>query len=154
MFLLNILLALVWATLTGQLTPLNLLVGFGLGYLLLAVFRPVAASGYLHKPWQIAALALFFVKELVVASVRVAVHVLTPHASLRPGIVAVPLTVQRDSEITLLVALISLTPGTLGLDVSDDRRVFYVHTIDVDDVEAFRESIKQGFERRIHEVFA
>jgi multicomponent Na+:H+ antiporter subunit E len=154
MFLLNLLFALVWTTLTGQFTPINLLAGFGLGYLLLALFRPAADGGYIQKPWQVVLLILVFLKELVVASVRVAFHVLTPHASLRPGIVAVPLSVQRNIEITLLASLISLTPGTLSLDVSEDRRVLYVHTIDLDDVETFRVAIKQGFERRIQEVFS
>jgi multicomponent Na+:H+ antiporter subunit E len=155
MFLLNVLLAVMWATLTGQFSLVNLVAGFGLGYLVLWLFRPaVRSSGYFRKPVQVVALVLFFLKELVIANIKVAFHVLSPHSSLRPGIVAVPLSVQRDIEIMLLSSLITLTPGSLSLDVSEDRRVLYVHTIDVDDVDAFRADIKQGFERRIQEVFA
>lgn len=155
MFLLNILLALVWTTLTGQFTLVNLLAGFALGYLLLLVFRPSAEGSYLRRPWRVAVLMIFFLKELVVATLRVSFHVLTSHNTLRPGIVAVPLSVERNIEIALLAALVSLTPGTLSLDVSgnQDRRVLYIHTIEFDDVEAFRATIKEGFERRIQEVF-
>lgn len=153
MFLLNILLALMWAALTGQFTIVNLLAGFALGYLVLWLFRPAARSStYYRKPLLVVRLVLFFFYELIVSSVRVALLLISPRPNLRPGIVAVPLSVQRDSEITLLACLITLTPGTLSLDVSPDRRVLYVHTIEVDDVEAFRASIKQGFERRIQEV--
>jgi multicomponent Na+:H+ antiporter subunit E len=73
---------------------------------------------------------------------------------MRPGVVAIPLDVQTDAEITLLANLITLTPGTLSLDVSTDRRVLYIHVmyIDNDDVEAVRRKIKEGFERRVLEV--
>ncbi len=156
MFLLNILLALMWTTLTGQFTLVNLLAGFVLGYLVLWIIRPLAWSttAYFRKPWQVTILVLFFLKELVVASVRVALAVISPNPGLRPGIVAVPLSVQGDMEITLLSSLITLTPGTLSLDVTPDRQVLYVHTIDLDDREAFLDSIKQGFERRIQEVLS
>ncbi len=155
MFLLNVLLAVMWATLTGQFSLVNLLAGFALGYLVLWLFRPdVRSSGYFRKPVLVVTLVLFFLKELVIANIKVAFHVLSPHSSLHPGIVAVPLSIQRDIEIMLLSSLITLTPGSLSLDVSEDRRVLYVHTIDVDNVDAFRADIKQGFERRIQEVFA
>jgi multicomponent Na+:H+ antiporter subunit E len=73
---------------------------------------------------------------------------------MRPGIIAIPLDARTDLEITLLANLITLTPGTLSLDVSADRRVLYVHVmyIDNDDIEAVRRSIKDGFERRVLEV--
>jgi multicomponent Na+:H+ antiporter subunit E len=154
MFLLNMLLALMWTTLTGQFTLVNLLAGFLIGYGVLWLFYPWATGSYLRKPWLLVGFIIFFLKELIVASFRVAIHVLTPHHSLRPAIVAVPLSVQSDLEIALLGSLISLTPGTLSLDVSQDRRVLYVHAIEMEDIDEFRASIKNGFERRIQEVFS
>jgi multicomponent Na+:H+ antiporter subunit E len=68
---------------------------------------------------------------------------------MTPGIVRVPLDVKTDFEITLLANLISLTPGTLSLDVSEDRKVLYVHTMYVGDKDKFIEGIKSGFERRL-----
>jgi multicomponent Na+:H+ antiporter subunit E len=153
MFLLNILLALSWMALTGQFSPTNLIEGFVLGYLMLwLVQHSTGQSRYFSKMRQVLGFALFFAWELILANLRVAYSVLTPQIKLRPGIVAIPLDVQTDTEITLLVNLITLTPGTLSLDVSADRRVLYVHTIHVDDVDDFRCQIKQGFERRIQEL--
>ena len=71
---------------------------------------------------------------------------------MKPGIVKIPLDARSDLEITLLANLISLTPGTLSLDVSDDRKVLYVHAMYVNDREDFVASIKNGFERRILEI--
>lgn len=106
------------------------------------------------KVWQILYFILFFLWELLAANLRVAVDILTPPHQMRPGIIAIPLDVETDAEITLLTNLITLTPGTLSLDLSADRRVLYIHTmyIDRDDIDAARERIKSGFERRVLEV--
>lgn len=96
--------------------------------------------------------ALFFAWELVVANLRVAWLVMNPRAHLRPAIVALPLDVRSDAAIQLLAATITLTPGTLSIDVSGDRRTLYVHVVDVgDDVDAFVRDTKASFERRIQE---
>jgi multicomponent Na+:H+ antiporter subunit E len=71
---------------------------------------------------------------------------------MRPAIIAIRLDARTDVEITLLSNLIALTPGSLGLDVSDDHSVLYVHGMFVDDPEAFRRSIKHGLERRLLEL--
>ena len=68
------------------------------------------------------------------------------------AIVAVPLDVETDGEITLLANLISLTPGSLCLDVSEDRKTLYVHVMFLDDVEECRRELKEGFERRVLEL--
>ena len=153
MFLLNLLLALSWIALTGQFSPINFLEGFVLGYFMLwLVQRTTGPSTYFYKVRQVLGFAAFFAWELLLANLRVAYSVLAPDKSLRPGIVAIPLDVKTDTEITLLVNLITLTPGTLSLDVSADRSVLYVHTLYVDDVDDFRCQIKQGFERRVREL--
>jgi multicomponent Na+:H+ antiporter subunit E len=72
---------------------------------------------------------------------------------LKPGIFAFPLTVNRDFEITLLANMITLTPGTLSVDVSDDRGTLYVHALDCSDPEATKRDIANGFERKILEAF-
>ena len=70
----------------------------------------------------------------------------------RPGIVGVPLSAESDMEILLVANLISLTPGTLSVDLSDNRRTLYVHVMFLDDPDQFRQSIKEGLERRVLEV--
>ena len=77
---------------------------------------------------------------------------ITPPFYSRPGIVAVPLDARTDFEIMTLANLISLTPGTLSLDVSEDRRTLYVHAMFIDDPDALRREIKQGMERRVLEA--
>ena len=153
-FLLNLLLALAWVSLTGQFVVSNFLVGFGLGYLLLWLDQSVSKpSGYFFKVPKVLGLLSFFVWELIKANLRVAYDVVSPWQRMRPGVVAVPLDVKSEPEITLLANLITLTPGTLSLDVSTDRKVLYVHSMYIDDVNEFKRQIKDGFERRVQEVF-
>lgn len=98
------------------------------------------------------ALLGFFLWELVISSLRVAWDVVTPRAYRAPGIVAVPLDAKTDGEIALVANLITLTPGSLSIDVSPDRSTLYVHSMFAEDPEALRESIKSGFERRVLEL--
>ena len=102
---------------------------------------------------KIVAFAGYFVWELVVANLWVARAVLAPKLRIRPRIVKIPLDVETDHETTILATLINITPGTLSLDVSDDRKTLFVHALDVKDEEALRREIKDGFERRVREVF-
>jgi len=109
------------------------------------------------RPWTVVLIELptllaYFVWELVLANLKVARDVLMPVKRLRPGIVAVPLDLKTDWQITLLSILITLTPGTLSLDVSTDRRVLFIHAMHVTDPEALRREIKSGFERRIRRL--
>jgi multicomponent Na+:H+ antiporter subunit E len=79
---------------------------------------------------------------------------LAPASYVCPGVVAIPLDARTDAEITLLANLITLTPGSVSLDVSEDRRMLYVHAMYIDggDVEAYRRSVKEGLERRVLEL--
>jgi multicomponent Na+:H+ antiporter subunit E len=94
----------------------------------------------------------FYLWELIIANLRVAYEVMTPGYRIRPGVIAIPLDARTDMEIAMLANLITLTPGTLSLDVSTDRRVLYIHALYVDDIEAVRRNIKEGMERRVLEV--
>ncbi len=153
LFALNLFLAIVWAAISGMFSLTGLVVGFVLGYLVLLITRPLYRdSRYFLRIWKALGLFVFFVSELVRSSVKVAYDVLTPTILARPGIVAVPLDAHTDAEITLLANLISLTPGSLALDVSPDRRVLYVHVMFLTSPEAARDEIKLGMERRLLEV--
>ncbi|NLS95004.1 MAG: Na+/H+ antiporter subunit E [Planctomycetaceae bacterium] len=152
-FLWNIFLAMLWASLAGQLTVFNLAVGFALGALVLSFVRREGGSErYFVKLRQAVGLAAFFLWELLLSNLRVAYDVVTPHHYMRPGIVAVPLDAETDAEITLLANLLTLTPGTLSLDVSADRRFLYVHMMYIEDADVARRQIKDGYERRVLEV--
>ena len=145
---------LVWLAVSGSLTVPNLLLGLAAAALSLFLVRGhVRPDGRRLRPLKALSLLVLFVKELALSAVKVAVLVARPKMRLRPGIVAVPLTVERDFEIALLANLITLTPGTLSVDVSQDRRTLYVHALDCSDPAAMRRDIADGFERKILEAF-
>jgi multicomponent Na+:H+ antiporter subunit E len=107
-----------------------------------------------YKMPKIGALVLFYLKELAVASLRVAYEVLTPQSHMQPAVVAVPLEAKTDLEITLLANFITLTPGTLSIDVSADRKTLYVHGVYVaqGDTDKIKQQIKEGFEQKILKI--
>jgi multicomponent Na+:H+ antiporter subunit E len=152
-FLWNLLLALAWTALTGDFSPVNLLIGYVLGFALLWVGqRASGPSPYFRKTWALFAFLGFYIWKLVLANLRVAYDVLTPRHYMRPGVVAVPLEARTDVEITLLANLMTLTPGSLSLDVSPDRSVLYLHVLYIDDYDALLREIKDEYERRVLEV--
>lgn len=152
-FFLNLILAFAWAALLGEFTIINLLAGFALGYAMLWMMQFIlSSSGYFTKTRQIIELLVLFLWELIKANLRVSYSVFVP-SSMRPGIIGIPLDLKSDLGILTLANMITLTPGTLSLDVSDDKKVLYVHGIVVEDPESFISEIKDGFERKVKEVF-
>lgn len=149
----NVLLALTWSAMTGAFTLPNLFVGFVFGYLTLMILKPLLGdSAYYQKFPRTLSFLVYFLKEVIVSSLRVAWDVITPAYYNRPGIVAIPLNARTDLEITLIANLISLTPGTLSLDVSPDRRTLYIHAMFAEDPDAIRREIRDGLERRLLEL--
>lgn len=108
----------------------------------------------LAKIPKLIAFGVFLFWETTLATLRISWDVITPQARRSPGIVAVPLDT-RDARVIALVAyFISLTPGSLSVEVGPDRRNLYVHGMFVRDPEVVRRSIKQNFERRVLELLA
>lgn len=155
MLLGSILLALAWAALLGEVTVGNLLAGYALGYAVLALLEKggVLPSSFQTKVGRALSLAAFFLWELGVANVRVALDVLRPRAAIRPAVVAIPLDITSDAEILLLSALINITPGSVTIDLSEDRRTLYVHVMHITSAEDSRREIKSGFEQRVKRLF-
>ena len=153
LFLINVMLTLAWGAVTGSFTFVNLALGFVLaGAAMWLIREQFGTSNYFRRGWLVTSLAVVFLKELVLSAVRVARLVLTPSMQIRPGFIAFPLTTDRPVEITMLANMITLTPGTLSVDVSDDKKTLYVHAIDVPDKDAMVADIAQGFERKIMEA--
>ena len=154
-FLSNILLTFVWVALTGDFSVENYIFGFFLNFhiLWLISVKRNRSKYFLIVP-KVIILLLFFLYELIKANLEVAYEVITPKLNMTPGIVMVPLDVKSDIGITVLANMISLTPGTLSLDVSNDKKVLFVHAMYIKDKEKFIRSIKDGFERRILEVLS
>jgi len=155
LFALNLLLAFIWQALTATFTIQSLVAGFLLGYAALWMAQPLFGdrSPYFLRMWRIVRLIGFFLYELVISSIRVAWDVLTPTQLNRPAILEMPLDVESDIEILLVTNLISLTPGTLSLDVTPDRKTLIVHAMFADDPDALVADLKNGMERMVREVF-
>lgn len=154
-FLWNLLLAGTWAMATGEFSLGNLIVGFILGYIcLLFARRRDDPEHYFARVPLVFVFAVTYLWDLFLANMRVAYDVITPRHYMKPGVIAVPLEVRTDAEIILLSNLITLTPGTLSLDLSQDRRILYVHFMYIDggDIDRARDEIKNRLERRVLQV--
>jgi multicomponent Na+:H+ antiporter subunit E len=112
------------------------------------------AKDYFRKLPSLMNLIVFFTKELLVANLRVAYDVVTPITYMRPCIVGVPLDAKTDLEITILACMISLTPGTLSLTLSEDKTILFVHAITFKkmDPEAIKRDLKEGFEKKLLKI--
>jgi multicomponent Na+:H+ antiporter subunit E len=148
--LLNLILTLVWVALTGTFEFINFVFGFVLTFIILWIInKDTTDRKYFRVIPSVIRFIFFFIYELIKANIQVAYDVITPTFYMKPGIVSVPLDAKTDLEITLLANVISLTPGTLSLDVSDDKKVLYVHAMYVRDKDEFIQSIKNGFEKKL-----
>lgn len=155
--ILLVVLTLAWVAITGAVTAPNL--ALGLLIALTATWllrRAFALPPFGRRLWRVLSLTGFFLGALVASAMRVAIVVLTPDLGrrLRPAIIAFPLSVTSDAEIALLANLVTLTPGTLSVDVSDDRKWLYVHVLTLTSREAVIAEIAGGFEARVKAVFA
>lgn len=149
----NILLALAWMVLTGSFTGPSFVVGFLFGYLCLALIQNhvPALEGYAQKVPGTIAFVFFFAWSVIKANMVVAYDVATPNLNIKPGVIAVPLELDSPVGITIMANFITLTPGTLSLDVSDDHSVLYVHAMYLDDEEQLLAELRE-IERRILEL--
>jgi multicomponent Na+:H+ antiporter subunit E len=146
--LLNFLVAFVWQAMQPKAGPGDYILGFVVGFVMLAFFyRP-----YGRRTWGVVAYTVYLAWAIVKSGLQVAGIILSPNARLCQGIVAVPVEPCSDFELALLASSITLTPGTLSIDVAKDasgQRMLYVHNLLVGDPDDMRRQIKTDFERRI-----
>ncbi len=151
-FLMNLLLSFIWVALTGSMYYSNFLFGFLLGFFILWVMNKNEDDHrYFYRVPKIIGFVFYFLKEMILANIQVAYDVITPKYFFKPGIVRFPLTATSDFEINLISMFISLTPGTILLDVSDDKKTIFIHVMYLDSREKFLARMKYS-ERRILEI--
>jgi multicomponent Na+:H+ antiporter subunit E len=151
--LLNFFMAFVWMFLSVSFTSQSFIIGYLLGLLVIFAFRRFFSSRfYLLRVTAVINLLFLFLKELILANISVLKTILRPKLDFQPGIFALPTDLKTDWEITLLANLITLTPGTLVMDVSYDNKILYIHAIDIPDVDQAIDEIKNSFEKAIMEV--
>ncbi|MGF1635126.1 MAG: Na+/H+ antiporter subunit E [Phycisphaerae bacterium] len=154
LFLLNLFLAVLWCLTWGTLDPYTFLAGFVIGYMVLGLYsRVTAVQGYGRKIWDLIRFFLYFVRILIKANLQIAYEVLTPTHNQRPRIVRYDIGGLTDIQVTTLANLISLTPGTLVMDICNNRRFLYVHCMyghDRDEAIAGLDEVKH---RMLEDIF-
>ena len=153
LLLINLIMAFTWLFLSEQPSIYAWLGGIVIGWLIIVLLtRDLSGHIYFRAPVTFLRLLLVFIKELIVANLTVAAIVLSPRIKVEPGFIAYPLQVNQNWQITLLTSLITLTPGTLSVDVSADRKYLLIHVLHVDDSAKIKDSIYNSFEKYILEV--
>lgn len=151
--LLNMFLAFIWMFLSNDYSSLAFFKGYFFGGLIIFSLRRFFDHRfYLVNVIAIIKLLFIFCTELVKSNIAVFKVILSPKLSIQPGIFALETELEKDWEITILSNLITLTPGTLVVEVSEDNKTLYIHAMDIDDVEQARLDIKNTFEKAIKEV--
>lgn len=155
LFLWNLILAIFWVALTNSVSALNFALGFALGYVVLFLARDTwGQSKYFRKSGLWVSFVFFFIMELVKSALRVALDVVTRRHRMHPGVISIPLDCETDLEIMLFANLVSLTPGSLSLDVSEDRKFLYIHAMYIDqgDIQAYQKRLKVNVETKLLEI--
>ncbi|WP_292467333.1 Na+/H+ antiporter subunit E [Methanolobus sp.] len=153
-------LGLVWCFVHGTVNVNNFVLGVIIAPFIIRPFKTLFpfdqdfsfVNAIKKIPAQITFLYVL-IKEIIKANVMVAKIVLQPKIDIKPGIIAVPIDSKTDLGITAIANTITLTPGTLTIDVSDDRSILYVHAIDATDPEGVAQSIKDDLEKYTMEAF-
>ncbi|HIX55416.1 MAG TPA: Na+/H+ antiporter subunit E [Candidatus Sphingobacterium stercoripullorum] len=149
-FLMNLLLAFTWLTLSGSFSYGTFIFGFILGFLILwFLHRNDEDISYFTKVPKMIGFLLFFLYEMIVANVQVAYDVITPNYFFRPGIVKYNMHAKTDLEINLLAAVIAMTPGTIVVDVSEDKKSIYIHVMYMKDKQKFLTYVENVLERKL-----
>lgn len=144
----------VWLLLNNSISP---------GHLVLALFFAITiplliASMHenhprIAKPWLAIRYVFMVIKDIITANFEVAMLILGPVSKLRPGFVAVPINLHSDLGITVLASTVSLTPGTVSVEVSKDKAFLYIHTLHLSDEAGLIEEIKSRYEAPVKEIF-
>ncbi|WP_156291141.1 Na+/H+ antiporter subunit E [Oceanobacillus salinisoli] len=151
--IINLIVGFLWMFLSESYTMPSFITGFIFGILLLFVLRRfIPGEFYFKKVLNILKLTLVFIKEVIVSNIDMLKYIYSPKKIAEPGIFSLPLDVKSNWEITILATLISLTPGTLSVAVSENNETLFIHAMNIEDVNESIRSIKDTFEKLIMEV--
>ncbi|MGH1414054.1 MAG: Na+/H+ antiporter subunit E [Pelagimonas sp.] len=152
---LTLLLTVVWTMLQNEVTAGMVVFGFILGVIITwgtSIWWPDTPKSF--RLGKMVTYSFLVIWDIVVANVQVAWIVLTvPNSKLKPAWIAVPLELRQPEAITVLAGTITLTPGTVSADLSDEGHSLLVHVLHTDDPDAVRDDIKTRYENRLVEIF-
>jgi len=155
LFLLNILMAVLWMCMWGLFDIYSLTAGFALGYLLLGIVsRTLPGGSYGTKGWKLLSFTAYFLRILVKANLQVAWEIITPGFQMSPRFIRYPVDGMTDFQITSLANAITLTPGTLSADLSDDKRYLYVHCMYAKNRQDAIQDLDELRNRMLQELFS
>lgn len=152
---LSVLLWIIWLLLNNTISAGHMVLGA-----LLAIFIPWFTAGFwpetirIRKPWLLLKYMLLVLWEIMIANVVVAKMILSRADKLQPGFIAYELKLRSPIAISLLANTISLTPGTVSCDLSEDGHTLLIHALHIDDAEAIKADIARKFEQSLEEIFA
>jgi len=153
-FILNLFIALLWLLFKDEPTPTlatfntGFIVGMGILYVMHRFF---GTQFYLIRLAKIIKLVLFFFRELIISGFVVMKQVLTPNLNITPGIFKYKTILEKDWEVTTLSLLLTLTPGSVVMEVSESGDELYIHAMDIGQKENLIRSLGR-FETVILEV--
>ncbi|MCM3786771.1 Na+/H+ antiporter subunit E [Neobacillus mesonae] len=151
--ILNLIIAFLWMLLNHSWSGASFFVGYALGLLIIFVFRRFFPEPfYLRKIWATIKLLKLLIVELFRSSFEVISHIVKPRLDISPGTFKYETELRSEFEIMLLFLFISLTPGTLPLEISRNKRTIYMHAFHIPDEKKIAEDIKNTFEKAIMEV--
>lgn len=137
LFIVHMLLTGFWLVLTDSVTALNFLLGFAIAYVVVVLFaRGAGNRHYSGMIWRLMRFCGYFLLILFKANVQVAIDVVTPPHYMKPRIIAYDVSDLTLVQTVTLSNAISLTPGTLSADISDDGETLYIHCMYAADREA------------------
>ncbi|MBD3664589.1 Na+/H+ antiporter subunit E [Sulfitobacter aestuariivivens] len=153
--LLTLILAVVWVLLQNDITAGMVVFGIILGVVIpwmTSVWWPDTPKGF--RLGKMVSYSLMVMWDIMVANVQVAWIVISvPNAKLKPAWIVIPLELRQPEAITVLAGTITLTPGTVSADLSDEGHSLLVHVLHTDDPDGVRDEIKTRYERRLLEIF-
>ncbi|MGB3245879.1 MAG: Na+/H+ antiporter subunit E [Sulfitobacter sp.] len=152
---LTLLLAVVWTLLQNNVTTGMVVFGIILGIIIprmTSIWWPDTPQGV--RLTKMVTYSVMVMWDILVANVQVAWIVLTvPNSKLRPAWIVIPLELRHPEAISVLAGTITLTPGTVSADLSDEGHSLLVHVLHTDDPDAVADEINTRYQRRLKEIF-
>ncbi|GGP09849.1 MULTISPECIES: Na+/H+ antiporter subunit E [Oceanobacillus] len=151
-FLLNFFIAVLWTLISdeSELRFTTFVAGYivGIGIVFL-MHRFFGERFYLSRFFALIKLIFIFTRELISSSKMVLGQILKPKLSIKPGLFKYETVLQGDWEITALALLLTLTPGSVVIEVTEDGDAFYIHAMDVEESKDILLKSIDNFEKAI-----
>ena len=154
-FLLNLFITLLWILLKdeAELYLQTIITGFLVGaFITLMMRRFFGGQFYLLRVYAMVKLIVLFISETLQSSVVVIKHVLSPKINIEPGIFTYKTVLHSEWEVTVLAMLLTLTPGSVVMEINEEGNVLYIHAMDIKRYKGDLERSLGKFEKAIMEV--